>query len=126
MKRVVHAGASKEERIGKRMSSTSRSTIPPCVYIPRGNNPVRISLPSNGAFRANALNLFPTFTLTISGNGFQLGAFVNFGAAVLVPTVITGNTVSVQIPAFLVRTSGIIPVRVTNADATGTSNRLFF
>ncbi|MBI4472314.1 MAG: hypothetical protein HY646_06575 [Acidobacteria bacterium] len=67
-----------------------------------------------------------TFTLTISGSGFQAGGFVNFGSYVLTPTSVTANSVTVVVPAFAVRERGSVPVIVTNASATGSSNRLLF
>ncbi|MBI2150401.1 MAG: hypothetical protein HYU27_07330 [Acidobacteria bacterium] len=67
-----------------------------------------------------------TFTLTISGSNIAQGAVVNFGTAVLFPASVTSNAIVVTIPSYLVKSSGIVPVSITNPDATGNSNRLLF
>jgi hypothetical protein len=67
-----------------------------------------------------------SFVLTISGSNFNSGAVVNFGAAVLTPALVTSNTIIVNVPGYLVTTSGAIPVSVTNTDLTGNSNRILF
>ncbi|MBI4475105.1 MAG: hypothetical protein HY646_20730 [Acidobacteria bacterium] len=67
-----------------------------------------------------------TFTLTISGSNIAIGAVVNFGTAVLFPASVTSNAIVVTVPSYLVKSSGIVPVSITNPDATGNSNRLLF
>lgn len=67
-----------------------------------------------------------TFTLTISGSNIATGAVVNFGTAVLFPASVTSNAIVVTVPSYLVKSSGIVPVSITNPDATGNSNRLLF
>ncbi len=67
-----------------------------------------------------------SFTLTISGTNFSPGAIVNFGTAVLFPTSASFNTIVVTVPSYLIKTSGVLPVSITNPDVTGNSNRLLF
>ncbi len=67
-----------------------------------------------------------TFTMTISGSNFKSGVGVNFGTAVLFPTSVTSTSIVVSVPSYLLRSSGIVPVSVTNPDVTGNSNRILF
>jgi hypothetical protein len=67
-----------------------------------------------------------SFTMTISGSTFASGAVVNFGTAILFPTTVTATTIVVTVPSFLVKSSGIIPVSITNPNLTGNSNRILF
>lgn len=66
------------------------------------------------------------FNLTITGSNFSSGAVVNFGTAVLTPSSISPTVIVVTVPAYLVQSSGIVPVSVTNPDFTGNSNGLLF
>jgi hypothetical protein len=66
------------------------------------------------------------FTLTINGNNLQTGALVNFGTAILTPTSISTTAITVNVPAYYVPASGIVPVTVTNPGTGGTSTRLLF
>jgi hypothetical protein len=68
----------------------------------------------------------PTFTMTITGSGFETGAFVSFGSAVLIPSTVTATSITVIVPGFLLRDGGPIPVLITNPSSTGSSNRLLF
>ena len=64
--------------------------------------------------------------LRINGENFLGGALVNFGTAILVPNSISTTAITVDIPAYLVQESGIVPVTVTNPGLGGTSTRLLF
>jgi hypothetical protein len=88
--------------------------VAPAAVTVSGISPVAVVAGSN------------SFMLTITGSRFASGAVVNFGTAVLFPTSVTSNQVVVSIPSYLVRSSGILPVTVTNPDVTGSSNRILF
>jgi hypothetical protein len=64
------------------------------------------------------------FTLTINGNNFLAGGWVNFGAAILTPNSVTATAITVTIPAYLIQEAGIVPITVTNPGQGGTSTRL--
>ena len=64
--------------------------------------------------------------VTIAGTGFASDAVVNFGTAILTPVAVSGTSIVVRIPAFLLTNSGVFPVSVTNTNTTGSSNRLNF
>jgi hypothetical protein len=85
-------------------------------------SPVVVGGLSPAAVSANS----GSFDLTISGANFSAGAVVNFGAAVLLPNLVTTNAIIVNVPGYLVKSSGTIPVSVTNPDLTGNSNRILF
>jgi hypothetical protein len=63
------------------------------------------------------------FTLTITGTGFETNpntAYVSFGSTILFPTSITSQTITVDVPGYLINDHGNIPVVVINPD-TGSS-----
>jgi hypothetical protein len=67
-----------------------------------------------------------SFTMTISGSNFNAGAVVDFGTAVLFPTSVTPNSITVIVPSYLLFRSDRVPVSVTNPDTTGNSNAILF
>jgi hypothetical protein len=67
----------------------------------------------------------PAFRLTVNGFNFKAGTVVYFNSAPLVTTVVNDHQLQVDVPAFLIRTAGRVPVFVANPDTGGASNRLF-
>jgi hypothetical protein len=60
------------------------------------------------------------FTLTISGADFETTpnqAYVSFGSTILFPAISTSSTIIVNVPGYLIREHGIIPVAVINPDS---------
>jgi hypothetical protein len=68
----------------------------------------------------------PNFTLTVTGSGFETGAVVNFGGAILTPTSVTPTSITVTVPGFLLTLPSSVSVVVTNPDVTGSSNGVIF
>jgi hypothetical protein len=61
------------------------------------------------------------FTLTVNGSNFGSKAVVNWnGAAQTATTYITGNQLTVAIPASLIMNSGSVEITVTNPATSGT------
>ena len=67
-----------------------------------------------------------SFILTITGSNFQTGAVVSFGSAVLFPSKVTSESITVTVPSYLITAPDVIPVVVTNPSSGGSSNRLLF
>jgi hypothetical protein len=68
-----------------------------------------------------------TQRVAIMGAGFALGAHVNFGGAILLPSLRTPTRVEVDVPASLLTSIGTTEVAVTNpAPGGGASNALTF
>jgi hypothetical protein len=67
----------------------------------------------------------PGFTLTINGTNFQPGAQVQFYTTLLPATVVAGNVLTVNIPAYLIQAAGEFPISVINPGTGGNSNRLY-
>jgi len=86
-----------------------------------------VSTPSVTSLSPNSITAgSPSFTLTITGSNFHTGAVVSFGSAVLFPAVVTSASITVTVPSYLITQSDVIPIVVTNPDATGSSNRILF
>ena len=67
------------------------------------------------------------FLLDINGTGFAPGVTVNFGATTLVPTAISANKITVQVPRAAIATGAILSVTAANASpGGGTSNSATF
>jgi hypothetical protein len=90
------------------------------------DSPTAGPVPALSSLSPFAVPAGTSFTLTVNGNNFQSGALVNFGTAILTPSSISTSSITVNVPAYYVPASGVIPVTVTNPGTGGTSTRLLF
>jgi len=69
----------------------------------------------------NATHGSATFTLTVNGSNYSTNAVVNWNGTALVGTAyVTGNQLTVQVPASAIANSGSAAVTVTNPGTKGT------
>jgi hypothetical protein len=59
------------------------------------------------------------FTLTVNGSNFSGTATVNFGAATMTTTYVSGNQLMAMIPATAIAAADTVPVTVTNPGTPG-------
>ena len=68
----------------------------------------------------------PGFTLTVKGTGFTSGATVNWNGAALATTFVSGEKLTVAVPAANIASPGTALISVANPGSTLTSNVVFF
>ncbi len=66
-----------------------------------------------------------SFTLTVTGQGFEQNALINFSSIPLATTYVSEKELTAVVPATMIRTAGKKAVTVTNPNNGGTSNKLF-
>jgi hypothetical protein len=87
----------------------SKKTTPPQP----GTTPAITQLvPSNA-------NAGTAFTLTINGSNFSSGATVNFNGAAMTTMFVSANQLTAAVPGSADKTSGAVPVTVTNPGTPG-------
>ena len=62
----------------------------------------------------------PAFILTVNGTNFGSKAVVNWNGAAQTTTIVSGNQLTMAVPAAAIATSGTITVTVTNPSTPGT------
>jgi len=68
----------------------------------------------------------PGFTLTVKGTGFASGATVKWNGAALATTFVSGEKLTVTVPAANIASRGTASISVANPGSTLTSNVVFF
>jgi hypothetical protein len=93
-----------------------------CGYSAKATPPTAGTTPAISALNPeSATSGGAAFTLTVNGSNFGSKAVVNWnGTAQTATTYITGNQLTVAIPASLIMNSGSVEITVTNPATSGT------
>ena len=92
-----------------------------CGYSAKATPPVAGTVPAIAALSPSSMAAgSPTFTLTVNGSNFNSNAAVNWNGVAQTTTMVSGNQVTVAVPASAVASSGAVSVTVTNPAVPGT------
>jgi hypothetical protein len=92
-----------------------------CGYSAKTTPAVAGTVPAIAALSpASATAGGPAFTLTVNGTNFGGKAIVNWNGTAQTTTIVSGNQLTMAVPAAAIATSGTITVTVTNPGTPGT------
>ena len=92
-----------------------------CGYSNKNYAPVAGTMPAISTLNPNAATAGTVgFTMTVNGTNFAAKAVVNWNSTAQATTYVSGNQLTVAIPASLIATHGTAQVTVTNPATSGT------
>lgn len=92
-----------------------------CGYSAKKTTPVAGTMPNISALSPDTATAGgAAFTLTINGTNFNSNAQVNWNSAAQTTSYVSGNQLTLSVPASLIANSGTVTVTVTNPGNPGT------
>jgi len=92
-----------------------------CGYSSKKATPVAGTMPAITQLSPDAATAGAgAFTLTVNGSNFSTKAVLNWNGMAQTTTYVSGNQLSVAVPASLISTAGSVSVSVTNPATPGT------